>query len=174
MGFPCWGCRTLNNGVRKFNLEERLGMVDHRGWQSRIWKHWISREHLSRTRHVKPGLNPRGPSRKAKYSLMTDSELSSASERWKVPRLGEWNSIWNHVPTSGWSPMICSGWQRAFCIMIRRVVVCSLVKVLRTGAPGKPSVNSANIGYMPQTRTQVIYPWAGWSAGYTAWRTEPT
>ena len=90
-----------------------------------------------------PGLNQRGPSRKAKYSLMTDSELSSASERWKVPRLGEWNSIWNHVPTSGWSPMVCPGWQRAFCIMIRRVVVCSKVKVLRTGALGKPSVNSA-------------------------------
>ena len=38
-------------------------------------------KHLSRSSHVKPGLNPRGPSRKAKYSLMTDSELSSASER---------------------------------------------------------------------------------------------
>ena len=38
-------------------------------------------EHLSRPSHVKPGLNLRGPSRKAKYSLMTDSELSSASER---------------------------------------------------------------------------------------------
>ena len=36
---------------------------------------------LSRSSHVKPGLNPRGPSRKAKYSLMTDSELSSVSER---------------------------------------------------------------------------------------------
>ena len=38
-------------------------------------------KHLSRASHVKPGLNLRGPSRKAKYSLMTDSELSSASER---------------------------------------------------------------------------------------------
>ena len=38
-------------------------------------------KHLSRSSHVKPGLNPRGPSRKAKYSLMTDSKLSSASER---------------------------------------------------------------------------------------------
>ncbi len=45
--------------------------------------------HLSTTGHVEPGLNPRGPSRKAKYSLATDSERSSASERWEEPRLGE-------------------------------------------------------------------------------------
>src|SRR5580698_7431372 len=44
---------------------------------------------LSRTMHVKPGLNPRGPSRKSKYSLVTDSEPSSASERWEEPRQGE-------------------------------------------------------------------------------------
>jgi hypothetical protein len=45
--------------------------------------------HLSRTEHVKVGLNRRGPSRKAKYSLATDSEPSSASERWEEPRQGE-------------------------------------------------------------------------------------
>ena len=37
--------------------------------------------YLSRPGHVKPRLNLRGPSRKAKYSLMTDSELSMAIER---------------------------------------------------------------------------------------------
>ena len=31
-------------------------------------------KHPSRSGHVKPGLNPRGPPRKAKYSLATDSE----------------------------------------------------------------------------------------------------
>jgi len=45
--------------------------------------------YLSRTRHVKASLNLRGPSRKAKYSLATDSEPSSASERWEEPRQGE-------------------------------------------------------------------------------------
>ena len=39
--------------------------------------------------HVKRGLNPRGPSRKAKYSLATDSVPSSASERWEEPLSGE-------------------------------------------------------------------------------------
>ena len=46
-------------------------------------------EYLSRSGHVEPRLNLRGPSRKAKYSLMTDSELSRATERWEEPLLGE-------------------------------------------------------------------------------------
>ena len=45
--------------------------------------------HLSRARHVEAGSNRRGPSRKAKYSLATDSEPSSASERWEEPLQGE-------------------------------------------------------------------------------------
>jgi hypothetical protein len=45
--------------------------------------------HLSRAGHVKAGSNLRGPSRKAKYSLATDSETSSASERWEEPPRGE-------------------------------------------------------------------------------------
>src|SRR5438445_13822277 len=45
--------------------------------------------HLSRTQHVKVSPNLRGPSRKAKYSLATDSERSSASERWEEPLPGE-------------------------------------------------------------------------------------
>ena len=39
--------------------------------------------------HVQSGENPRGPSRKAKYYLTTDSELSRATERWEEPLLGE-------------------------------------------------------------------------------------
>ncbi len=38
---------------------------------------------------MEPGLNLRGPSRKAKYSLTTDSELSRVTERWEEPPLGE-------------------------------------------------------------------------------------
>ena len=34
----------------------------------------IQERHLSRAGHVKSCLNPRGPSRKAKYSQKTDSE----------------------------------------------------------------------------------------------------
>ena len=45
--------------------------------------------YLSRSGHVEPRLNPRGPSRKAKYYLTTDSELSRATERWEEPRQAE-------------------------------------------------------------------------------------
>src|SRR5262249_737115 len=45
--------------------------------------------HLSRAGHVEAGSNLRGPSRKAKYSLATDSAPSSASERWEEPLPGE-------------------------------------------------------------------------------------
>ena len=38
---------------------------------------------------MEAGSNLRGPSRKAKYSLATDSESSSASERWEEPLQGE-------------------------------------------------------------------------------------
>ena len=46
-------------------------------------------KYLSKPGHVESRLNPRGPSRKAKYSLTTDSELSRATERWEEPLLGE-------------------------------------------------------------------------------------
>jgi len=45
--------------------------------------------YLSRSGHVESRLNLRGPSRKAKYYLTTDSELSRAIERWEEPLLGE-------------------------------------------------------------------------------------
>ena len=38
---------------------------------------------------MEASLNLGGPSPKAKYSLATDSEPSSASERWEEPRSGE-------------------------------------------------------------------------------------
>jgi hypothetical protein len=43
---------------------------------------------LSRARHGKPGLNPRGPSRKAKYSLATDSEPVARANDGKNPDEG--------------------------------------------------------------------------------------
>ncbi len=46
-------------------------------------------QYPSRVGHVKPGLNRRGPSRKAKYAMTTDSEPSRATERWEEPLSGE-------------------------------------------------------------------------------------
>ena len=44
--------------------------------------------HLSKTRHVEAGPNLRGPSRKAKYSLATDSEPVARAKDGKNPDKG--------------------------------------------------------------------------------------
>ena len=44
--------------------------------------------HLSRAGHVEAGSNRRGPSRKAKYSLATDSELVARAKDGKNPYKG--------------------------------------------------------------------------------------
>ena len=44
--------------------------------------------HLSKAQHVKVGLNLRGPSRKAKYSLATDSEPVARAKDGKNPYQG--------------------------------------------------------------------------------------
>ena len=57
-------------------LAEARGTVHHRGQSSRRRKGTdLPIEFLSRTAAVKRGLNLGGPPSKAKYSLVTDSEL---------------------------------------------------------------------------------------------------
>ena len=68
----CVSRRELQSHV----LAEARGTAHHRGQSSRRRKRMASRElFLSRTAPVKRGLNPGGPPSKAKYSLVTDSEL---------------------------------------------------------------------------------------------------
>ena len=69
-------------GVTKFWLEEVSWIRHTIEGDSPVLESFESPEgYLSRSEHVKLRLNLRGPSRKAKYSLMTDSELSRAIER---------------------------------------------------------------------------------------------
>jgi hypothetical protein len=42
-------------------------------------------KHPSSTRHVKPGVNPRGPPRKAKYYWTTDSVIVARAKGEKYP-----------------------------------------------------------------------------------------
>ena len=53
--------------------------------------------HLSRTGHVKAGLNPRGPSRKAKYSSVTDSEQVARAKDGKNPDKGRTLNLKPHA-----------------------------------------------------------------------------
>ena len=69
-------------GVTKFWLAEVSWIRHAIEGDSPVRESFESPEgYLSRSEHVKLRLNLRGPSRKAKYSLMTDSELSRAIER---------------------------------------------------------------------------------------------
>jgi hypothetical protein len=76
------GCRTGHMGVTKPPLSGTGPEWPTTGGESPVrGRRRPPVRHLSRAGHVKPGSNRRGPSRKAKYSLATDSGPSSASER---------------------------------------------------------------------------------------------
>ncbi len=103
--------------------------------------------YLSRSGHVESRLNLRGPSRKAKYSLTTDSELSKATERWEEPLLGE-----DTEPETMCLQAVGALWR----VYSQCVTACLLyndpasyrlrqVKALRAGATGKPSLNRAKL-----------------------------
>ncbi len=96
---------------------------------------------------MKPGLNRRGPSRKAKYRATTDSEPSRATEWWEEPRQGE--------DTEPETPCLQAvGGRRA---LVLRLTACLLhndpasfgirpVNLFRRGAPAKASLNRALVG----------------------------
>ena len=100
----------------------------------------------SRVGHVKPGLNRRGPSRKAKYAMTTDSEPSRATERWEEPRSGE-----ETEPETPCLRAVGARWASR-----PRVTACLLhndpasyrarllVNPFRGGATAKASLNRAN------------------------------
>ena len=68
-------CRRVGK-LQSHALVEAAGTLHHRGQESRRRKRMaFLSKFLSTAGHGKPGRNPRGPLRKAKYSLATDSEL---------------------------------------------------------------------------------------------------
>ena len=92
-------------------------------------------------------LNLRGPSRKAKYYLTTDSKLSRATERWEEPRLGE---VLNMKPcayklSEGYAPQ---GECLTACLLHNDPATYGYqqVKRLCRGARAKASLNRALVG----------------------------
>jgi hypothetical protein len=70
------GSCPIRQQLPSWVLAEASGTSRHRGQASRRRKRTnLLIEHLSRTTAVKRGLNLGGPPSKAKYYLMTDSEL---------------------------------------------------------------------------------------------------
>ena len=94
---------------------------------------------------MEPRLNLRGPSRKAKYYLTTDSKLSKATERWEEPLLGE-----DTEPETMRLQAVGGLWRACpqcltACLLHNDPASYRqrLVKVFRTEAKGKPSLNRA-------------------------------
>ena len=64
--------------------------------------------HLSKTQHVKVSPNPRGPSRKAKYSPVTDSERVARAKDEKKPDKGSSKNLKPHA-YKRWEPYARKG-----------------------------------------------------------------
>ena len=121
----------------------RIGVVgssrnqteDHRGitWEGereRVrapYSKWETGErwHLSRAGHEKSCLNQPGPSGKAKYERVTDSEPVPWGKGEKNPGRGVKENL---KPYAYKKSEPVKGWWRAFCRMNRRVTVWSEVK----------------------------------------------
>ena len=67
---------------------ELAGKLYHRAWKSRTCNVYGFSSTLSSAGHVKPCMNPAGPSAKAKYSWETDSELVPWGKGEKYPEQG--------------------------------------------------------------------------------------
>lgn len=101
--------------------------------------------YLSRSGHVEPRLNLRGPSRKAKYSLTTDSKQVGRPKGGKNPVKGR---ILNLKPCAyKRSEHLFYG--VTACLLQNDPASYSLrlVKALRAGATGKPSLNRATLSW---------------------------
>ena len=82
-------------------------------------------KHLSTSGHVESWRNYRGPSRKAKYSFVTDREPVPWGKGEKNPGRGVKENL---KPYAYKKSEPVKGWWRAFCRMSRRVMMWSEVK----------------------------------------------
>ena len=115
-------------------------------------------------------MKERGPSRKAKYYLVTDSERVPWGKGEKDPGRGVKENLkpcaYKHI-----EPV--KGWYGTFCRTVRRAIVRCELKVLRTGGVARASLNRA-FSSVQWARNRVTYPWSGWSESKISWRAEPT
>ena len=105
--------------------EEIHGKVCETGWEPRIRSRGKLRLILSTAGHEKSCRKDRGPSRKAKYSIVTDSEPVPWGKGEKNPGRGVKENL---KPYAYKKSEPVKGWWRAFCRMNRRVMIVSEVK----------------------------------------------
>ena len=146
------------------------GKAHRRRWESCRRKLKLTSCIQSTAGHVKSRGKPGGPPSKPKYYPVTDSEAVPWGKGEKNPGRGV-KRTWNLVFTSTQSTLTCD-----VVLFVERsgeFILVARLRTLKSGAVGKPSVNSA-YSYWDKTRNRVTYPWAGWREGKTSWRTEPT
>lgn len=165
--YRLWGGQAYGKHARRVT---KVKLAESR------WKPWTAegespvcesydslRLYPSSTGYVKAGVNLGGPSPKAKYSSVTDSEKvvrmkgeKNRSERSEiVPEtiyLQPVEALWLtwvssrddfRLPVMAGSKAVSPVWLCAYCTMIQRVIACSEVKWLSHGAVAKASINCA-------------------------------
>ena len=130
---------------RLIDLIELFGKADHRWWESSIWKVKKRGRIQSNTRHVESRMNKWGPSHKAKYYLVTDSEAVPWGKGEKDPGRGVKENLKPYVyKQTKHIKVRC----RTFCRTVRRVIVYGKIKYWRYEVEGKPSLNRAYKSYI--------------------------
>ena len=126
----------------------------------------------SRSGHEKSWLKIGGPSSKAKYSWLTDSEPVPWGKGEKNPVKGsEIEPETVCIQAVGALMIYHVMWLRTFCIMGQRVAYSGEANWIRE--PKGNRVLIARLVSMSRPETGAIYPWPGWRLGKTNWRTEP-
>ena len=131
---------------RQIELIELFGKANHRWWKSSKWKFKKRGSIQSNTRHVESRMNKWGPSHKAKYYLVTDSEAVPWGKGEKNPGRGVKENLKPYVyKQTKHIKVRC----RTFCRTVRRVIVYGKIKYcVRYGVEGKPSLKRANKSYI--------------------------
>ncbi len=107
------------------NLIEVSGKVHQRRWESGRWKKEKQDSIQSSARHEKSRMKKWGPSHKAKYYLMTDSEIVPWGKGEKDPGRGVKENLKPYVYKQIEHVKVR---YRTFCRTVRRVIVYGEVK----------------------------------------------
>ena len=123
-------------------VTERCGKSDRSKWESFRWNGKTADSIQSICGHEESAEKTGRPLSKPKYYLMTDSGAVLWRKGEKNPGRGVKKNLKPYVYKHTKHVKVRCG---TFCRMVRRVIVWSKVKGLRSGAGGKPSVKSTKV-----------------------------
>ena len=127
------------------SLSELFGKANHRRWKSSKRKISKRGSIQSSARHEKSRMKMWGPSHKAKYYLVTDSEAVPWGKGEKDPGRGVKENLKPYVYKQ---IKFVKERYRTFCRTVRRVIVYGEVKCWRHEAEARASLKRANKSYI--------------------------